>query len=289
MSHPISREDLLEMMGSALAGADDTVRAAWERLRIEPARWQCSPWGDAGGGFWAIAVKGGEVVWYNDVEDGFNTSPFTIRGTIGEYGCNQAEFSEILAALPEAIAAEAFAADDLAPAVPQDFSGSGRVARRQTTYWELQTEASGLIRVHSRHKQEARYTSAEYDRVAIVDEHPLLLAYRQQWASVYVNDAKRCGAGFLGDLSARVSLATGGWRTAEEYLALGGNGVLRDGYGLLMCAPEPIAALAADTLQAFGAAPSVVLQHVPKPKPLRALLLGENFVVAEAFRFVRLA
>lgn len=56
-----------------------------------------------------------------------------------------------------------------------------------------------------------------------------------------------------------------------------------------MRAPEPVAAIAADALQDFGAVPSVVLQHVPKPPAtLRALLLDRSFVVAEAFRFVRL-
>jgi hypothetical protein len=69
--------------------------------------------------------------------------------------------------------------------------------------------------------------------------------------------------------------------------------VLRGGHGLLMRAPEAIAVIAADLLQAFGAVPSVVLEHAPsdferRPRPVRALLLGRNFVVAEAFRFVRL-
>ena len=294
MSGPSSREQLLKEMNDALESADDTVREAWERVRIEPEKWRCSPWGDQRGGFWAVAEMPREVVWYNDIEEGFNTSPFTTRGTIGEYRCNQAEFSHLLNTLPEALAAEGFAASEAAPAVPPDCAGPGHVVRRQTTYWELQADSGSLVRVHFTRKQEMRFTSAEYASVDLADEHPLLNAYRQPWASVFVTDAKRCTGKFAAELAARVGQATEGWRTAQEYLGLGGNGVLREGYGLLMRAPEPIALIAADVLQAFGAVPSVALDHVPRastrePQRVRALRMGRDFVIAEAFRFVRLA
>jgi len=283
----------MKEMSAALESADDTVREAWEHVRIGPEKWQCSPWGDQSGGFWVVAEMAGEVVWYNDIEDGFNTSPFITRGIIGEYRCNQTEFEQLLNTLPEALAAEGFAAQDAAPAVPVEFAGPGHVARRQTTYWELQADAGSLVRVHFTHKRETRFTSANYGGVDLADEHPVLGGYRQQWASVFVTDAKRCAAGLSTELAARVDQATDGWRTAQEYMALGGKGVLRDGYGLLMRAPEPIALIAADVLRAFGAVPSVVLDHVPRASGREserawALLSGRDFVIAEAFRFVRL-
>lgn len=44
-------------------------------------------------GFWAIAVIENRVLWYNDIEEGFNVSNFTEPGTIPstEYWCNQDE------------------------------------------------------------------------------------------------------------------------------------------------------------------------------------------------------
>jgi hypothetical protein len=42
-----------------------------------------------GGGFWAVALVGQTVVWFNDIEDGFNRSHYTTHGTIGAYWCNQ--------------------------------------------------------------------------------------------------------------------------------------------------------------------------------------------------------
>jgi len=38
-----------------------------------------------------------------------------------------------------------------------------------------------------------RFASAEYRRVDLVDAHPLLLAYEQRWASLFVAQAQRCG------------------------------------------------------------------------------------------------
>lgn len=174
--------------------------------------------------------------------------------------------------------------------MPSEFTGPGRVVGRQTTYWDLQADAGTLVRVHFTHKHETRFTRADYDAVNLADEHPLLNGYRQRWASVFVTGAERCAAGFASELSARVGQATDGWRTAQEYLALGGDGVLRHGYGLLMRAPEPIALVAADVLRAFGAVPSIVLDPVPgvsgrEPERVRALLLGRDFVIAQAFRF----
>jgi hypothetical protein len=134
-------------MSDALGSADDTVKDAWERIRIEPEKWQCSPWGDEGGGFWAVALLRGEVVWYNDIEDGFNTSPFTTRGVIAKYWCNQTEFGQFLGSLSEAIEAERFAALEACAAVPRELSGAGRITRRQTTYWDLETNEGVSFRV----------------------------------------------------------------------------------------------------------------------------------------------
>jgi len=286
MWRPISREALLEQMHEALERADDPVRAAWDRIRVEPQKWQCSPWGDAGGGFWVVARRGGEVVWYNDIEEGFNSSPFTNLGIIDEYRSDQTGLGALLAALPEAVAAEGYASEQAASEVPPELAGAGRVTRRQTTFWDLQTQSAGLVRVHFSHKEEMAFASAEYDRLELADEHPLLAAYRQPWASVFVTEAKRCGAGLLPELAARIRLASGGWRTAEEYLKLGGRGVLHEGHGLLLRAPEPIAAMVAAALQSAGAVPSVVLDPAGRlRRPVRALVLGKSFVIAEAFRF----
>ena len=44
-------------------------------VAFEPAKWRQSLYGDEGGGFWAIAADGGRVLWFNDIEEGFNVMP----------------------------------------------------------------------------------------------------------------------------------------------------------------------------------------------------------------------
>jgi hypothetical protein len=48
-----------------------------------------NPYGDPSDDFWVVGLIGKMVVWYNDIEDGFNISRYAIYGQISEYWCNQ--------------------------------------------------------------------------------------------------------------------------------------------------------------------------------------------------------
>jgi hypothetical protein len=88
---PIALEALRERIAQGVARMRPAHRRLWEAIRIEPRKWRLSPYGDAGGGFWAVAVIGASVIWYNDVEEGFNRSRYTRHGHIGDYWRNQDE------------------------------------------------------------------------------------------------------------------------------------------------------------------------------------------------------
>jgi hypothetical protein len=123
---PISKSELTQRLTTGLAEVDESVRETWDHIRIEPEKWRCSPWGDEGGGFWVVAVRGDTVIWFNDIEGGFNISRFHTPGTIDEYWCNQSDFSEVLNGLPKAIAAESFAAAKPAIIIPPEIRGPGK-------------------------------------------------------------------------------------------------------------------------------------------------------------------
>lgn len=74
-------------------------RRFWEAIRIPPEKWAQHPYGDEGGGFWAVGLLGRTVVWYNDIEEGFNCSEYTSYGTIGAYWCNQDELEVAIGSL----------------------------------------------------------------------------------------------------------------------------------------------------------------------------------------------
>jgi hypothetical protein len=88
---PIGLTDLESMILRDLADCSDGERELFERVRIPPAKWRLTPWGDDGGGFWAVAIHQDRVLWYNDIEEGFNVSRFEVPGEIpcNEYWCNQ--------------------------------------------------------------------------------------------------------------------------------------------------------------------------------------------------------
>ena len=65
----------------------------WKSIKVEPEKWSEKVNGNEGGGFWIVAIYDGKVIWYNDIEDGFNISKFEKFGEIKEYGCEQDEIS----------------------------------------------------------------------------------------------------------------------------------------------------------------------------------------------------
>ena len=88
---PITEEALRRRIAQGVARMPPPCRRLWEAIRIEPQKWQLAPYGDAGGGFWVVAIVGPSVVWYNDVEEGFNRSRYASYGQIEDYWCNQDE------------------------------------------------------------------------------------------------------------------------------------------------------------------------------------------------------
>jgi hypothetical protein len=96
---PIPLEKMQKMLAQELASCTDEQRAYLQRVALPaPQKWQLTPWGDLGGGFWAVAVQRDRVLWYNDIEDGFNVSCFVQRGVIptAEYRCNDEDVQQAL-------------------------------------------------------------------------------------------------------------------------------------------------------------------------------------------------
>lgn len=79
------------MLSRDLADCSAEQQEFFRRTSVSPGKWDLPPWGDPGGGFWVVAVHLDRVLWYNDIEDGFNVSRFDVEGEIpaDEHWCNQ--------------------------------------------------------------------------------------------------------------------------------------------------------------------------------------------------------
>lgn len=75
----------------------------WTAVQIEPAKWKQDPYGTEGNGFWAVGVIGQTVIWYNDIEEGFNRSRYSVHGAIDDYWCNEDELEWTIGYLLSAI------------------------------------------------------------------------------------------------------------------------------------------------------------------------------------------
>jgi hypothetical protein len=96
---PITEEEIASLIANGVAAMKMPERSFWSLIRVQPVKWRLSPWGDEGDGFWVVGILGDRVVWYNDIEDGFNISRYEKYGVIAEYCCNQDELQHTMCAL----------------------------------------------------------------------------------------------------------------------------------------------------------------------------------------------
>jgi hypothetical protein len=88
--------ELLDRIAEAETSMTDREKLLWQAIRVRPCKWKQSPQGDFGGGFWVVGILGELVVWFNDIEDGFNWSGYVCHGEIGSYRCNQDELAIVI-------------------------------------------------------------------------------------------------------------------------------------------------------------------------------------------------
>jgi hypothetical protein len=117
---PISEEEILNELNSAWERMSVPKRRFWDSVCIAPEKWQQHPFGDMGGGFWAVALIGRTVVWYNDIEGGFNRSNYSKYGEIDAYWCNQDEIETVLRYIMDEIETGRVCGPYLGPPKPMD-------------------------------------------------------------------------------------------------------------------------------------------------------------------------
>ena len=100
---PISFESLYDKIIATENLAIGELEGFWKLIRIEPEKWQEKQYGEEGGGFWVVAICGRKVIWYNDIEEGFNVSNYSKYGEIDEYWCNQSELDSAITQLHSCI------------------------------------------------------------------------------------------------------------------------------------------------------------------------------------------
>jgi len=84
-----TEEDIWDLINKESVSLDKQEGLFFDALRIMPEKWSLPPYGDHNDGFWVVGIIGQMVLWYNHIEDGFNSSRYSKYGIINEYWCNQ--------------------------------------------------------------------------------------------------------------------------------------------------------------------------------------------------------
>jgi hypothetical protein len=93
---PITLEELSEQISESEKILIDELLKFWQLIKITPEKWIENEYGKEGGGFWVVGIFGKNVIWYNDIEDGFNVSKYKNYGTISKCGFEQFDLNQIV-------------------------------------------------------------------------------------------------------------------------------------------------------------------------------------------------
>lgn len=86
----ITLDELSNMILQFETGEEGEIHNLWNLIKIKPEKWKIKTkrlGSDAE--FWVTGIFGSSVIWYNDIEEGFNISKYDQIGLIKEYVCNQ--------------------------------------------------------------------------------------------------------------------------------------------------------------------------------------------------------
>ncbi len=83
---PITLKQLNKLIKNPEGEMLSHIKKLWMFVKLnEPKKWEEQIYGKDGGGLWVVAVCGQRIVWYNDIEDGFNISLYETLGYFDDY------------------------------------------------------------------------------------------------------------------------------------------------------------------------------------------------------------
>ena len=100
---PIDEKALSARVQQGVARMNRAQARLWQAICVIPEKWQQHPYGEPGGGFWVVALIGRTVIWYNDLEEGFNRSRYVSYGIIEDYWRNDDELELTVQYLMDAL------------------------------------------------------------------------------------------------------------------------------------------------------------------------------------------
>jgi len=90
----LPKKDLMMELFMAEQELEQTNETFWNSIKCSPEIWHCKDVIDDN--FWVIAKWKTFIIWYNDIEEGFNLSTFKTEGEIQQYSAFQHDLNAVL-------------------------------------------------------------------------------------------------------------------------------------------------------------------------------------------------
>ncbi|HEY4540624.1 MAG TPA: hypothetical protein VIG94_11540 [Faecalibacter sp.] len=97
----LPKKDLMMELFMAEQELEHTNETFWNSIKCSPEIWHCKDVIDDN--FWVIAKWKTFIVWYNDIEEGFNLSSFKRDGEFLQYQASKQGLNEALKKLKQKI------------------------------------------------------------------------------------------------------------------------------------------------------------------------------------------
>ncbi len=88
---PINLEELSIEISKGENKMDEKLLNFWNKIKMTPIKWKENQFWNEENSFWVVAKHKNLVLYYNDIEEGFNISIFEKEGEIKEYCVEQDE------------------------------------------------------------------------------------------------------------------------------------------------------------------------------------------------------
>ena len=92
----VTEHDMFQIILDAELQLSSKGKRYWERIRIHPQKWIEKKFGKGCGGFWVVGILGNNIIWYNELEDGFIISEYESFGTISTYNSAEQKLSFLI-------------------------------------------------------------------------------------------------------------------------------------------------------------------------------------------------
>jgi hypothetical protein len=93
---PISFDELYDLIIHTESQLMGELENLWKLIRILPEKWQHKTYCTESSGFWVVAIFGREVIWYNDIEGGFDIGEYNQYGYLLHYSSGQNHLIDLI-------------------------------------------------------------------------------------------------------------------------------------------------------------------------------------------------